>query len=54
MLIELFPKPKPTHKHWYAYDVLLDGETLVTNSRDSEHDLARALLSGLSPQTSPY
>jgi hypothetical protein len=40
----LHPKPKPNHKHWYAYDVVFDGEMIVTDSRDPEHDLARALL----------
>jgi hypothetical protein len=42
--VELFAKPKPNNRHWYAYDLLLDGETIVSNSRDPEHDLARALL----------
>jgi hypothetical protein len=40
----LHPKPKPNHKHYYAYDVVFDGERLVTDSRDPEDDLARALL----------
>ena len=40
----LHPKAKPASKHWYAYDVVLDGETIITDSRDPEHDLARALL----------
>ena len=40
----LHPKVKPTPKHWYAYDVVFDGETIITNSRDPDHDLARALL----------
>ena len=31
-------------QHWYAYDVLFDGELIVTDSRDPEPDLARALL----------
>jgi hypothetical protein len=42
--VELFAKPKPNDRHWYAYDVLLDGEIIVFDSRDPEHDLARALL----------
>ena len=37
-------KKKPNHKHWYAYDVEVDGDLLVTDSRDPEHDLARVLL----------
>ena len=44
MEAHLFPKKKPNHKHWYAYDVAVDGEIVVTDSRDPEHDLARALL----------
>jgi hypothetical protein len=40
----LHPKAKPTPKHWYAYDVVFSGETIVTESRDPDHDLARALL----------
>ena len=42
--VELLAKKKPNNRHWYAYDVLLDGETIVSSSRDPEHDLARALL----------
>jgi hypothetical protein len=42
--VQLLAKPKPNDRHWYAYDVLLDGEIIVSNSRDPEHDLARALL----------
>ena len=42
--VELFAKAKPSDRHWYAYDVLFDGEVIVCNSRDPEHDLARALL----------
>ena len=42
--VELFAKKKPNDRHWYAYDVLFDGEIIVCNSRDPEHDLARALL----------
>ena len=42
--VELFAKQKPNDRHWYGYDLLLDGETIVSNSRDPEHDLARALL----------
>ena len=41
---EFFAKPKPSDRHWYAYDVLLEGETVISNSRDLENDLARALL----------
>jgi hypothetical protein len=40
----LHPKEKPTSKHWYAYDVVFEGETIITDSRDPDHDLARALL----------
>jgi aldehyde:ferredoxin oxidoreductase len=40
----LHPKRKPTPKHWYAYDVEYDGDLIVTDSRDPDHDLARALL----------
>jgi len=42
--VELFAKKKPNNRHWYAYDVLLGGEIIVSSSRDPEHDLARALL----------
>jgi hypothetical protein len=44
IVVELIAKEKPNDRHWYAYDVLLDGEIIVSNSRDPEHDLARALL----------
>jgi hypothetical protein len=44
MTVELFAKMTPNDRHWYAYDVLLDGETILSNSRDPEHDLVRALL----------
>jgi hypothetical protein len=37
-------KAKPNSKHWHAYDVIFAGKTIVTDSRDPEHDLARALL----------
>ena len=40
----LHPKKKPNNRHWYAYDVVFDGEIIVSDSRDPEHDLARALL----------
>ncbi len=36
----LHPKVKPNQRHWYAYDVAVDGELVVTDSRDPEHDLA--------------
>ena len=42
--VELLAKTKPSDKHWYSYDVLLGGEIVVADSRDPEHDLARALL----------
>jgi len=42
--VQLFAKAKPNDRHWYAYDVLFDGEIIACNSRDPEHDLARALL----------
>ena len=41
---DLHPKKKPNDRHWYAYDAEFDGELIVTDSRDPEHDLARALL----------
>ena len=28
--IELFSKMKPNSRHWYAYDVLFDGEVIVS------------------------
>jgi hypothetical protein len=34
----LHPKAKPTSKAWYAYDVTVDGETVLTDSRDPEHE----------------
>jgi hypothetical protein len=44
--VQLFAKAKPNDRHWYAYDLLFDGEIIVCNSRDPEHghrpDLARA------------
>jgi hypothetical protein len=46
----LFAKKKPNHRHWYAYDVEFDGELIVQNSRDPEHDLARALLAPRAPR----
>jgi hypothetical protein len=42
--LELIVKTQPNRKHWYAYDVQLDGVTIVADSRDPEHDAARALL----------
>jgi hypothetical protein len=44
MKATLHPKKKPSGRHWYAYDVEFDGELLVVDSRDPEHDLARVLL----------
>ena len=44
MIAVLHPKRKPNERHWYAYDVVFDGELLVADSRDPEHDLARVLL----------
>ena len=43
-IAHLYPNPKPNHKHWYAYNVVFDGDLIITDSRDPEHDLARALL----------
>jgi hypothetical protein len=40
----LHPKPKPSHRAWYAYDVTFMGEIIITDSRDPEHDLARVLV----------
>ena len=37
---ELIAKKKPSDRHWYAYDVLLDGDLIIPDSRDPEHDLA--------------
>jgi hypothetical protein len=42
--VKLLVKKKPSDKHWYAYDVLLDSQVVVAESRDPEHDLARVLL----------
>ena len=42
--VELVSKKRPNDRHWYAYEVLLEREIIVANSRDPEHDLARALL----------
>jgi hypothetical protein len=42
--VELFAKPKPNDRHYYAYDLVHAGEVIVSNSRDPEHDLSRALL----------
>ena len=29
----LHPKKKPNDRHWYAYDVVFDGEIIVTDSK---------------------
>ena len=51
----LHPKAKPNDRHWYAYDVVFDGELLVTDSRDPEHDLARVLVTrGLTGEVTIY
>jgi hypothetical protein len=46
--VRLLPRKPERHgsqrESWYLYDVLLDGECIVTGSRDPECDLARALL----------
>jgi hypothetical protein len=39
----LHPKPKPTPRHYYAYDVSLNGRVIVSGSRDPELDASRAL-----------
>src|SRR5689334_1534097 len=44
IVVELIAKKKPSDRHWYTYDVLLDGDLIIPDSRDPEHDLARALL----------
>ena len=44
MKAQLLPKVKPSDRHWYAYDVEFAGDLIISNSRDPEHDLARALL----------
>ena len=36
--------PIPGRRHVYVYDVIYDGETIVTGSPDPDFDLARALL----------
>ena len=41
---KLFARKKPSDRHYYAYDIEFDGDLIVQNSRDPEHDLARALL----------
>jgi hypothetical protein len=40
----LYAKAKPSTRAWYAYDVEWNGQLIVTDSRDPDHDLARALL----------
>jgi hypothetical protein len=40
----LHPKKKPNDRHCYAYDVMFNGVKVVSDSRDPDHDLARALL----------
>jgi len=40
----LHTRKKPNDRHWYAYDAEFDGDLIVTDRRDLEHDLARALL----------
>jgi hypothetical protein len=37
-------RERPSKTHWYAYDVLVNGQVIVWGSRDPEPDLARALL----------
>ena len=44
LTVELAARERLSKKHWYAYDVLLDGELIIEGSRDPETDLARALL----------
>jgi hypothetical protein len=39
----LRPKAKPSKRHWYAYDVLFEGEVIVSDDRDPETSLARGL-----------
>jgi hypothetical protein len=41
IVVELISKVKSNARHWYAYDVLLNGELIVSSSRDPEHDLAQ-------------
>jgi hypothetical protein len=38
------PPPGRSRSIWYLYDIEFDGELLVSNSRDPECELARALL----------
>lgn len=42
--LELIVEVKANNRHWYTYDILLDGDVIVADSRDPEHDAARALL----------
>jgi hypothetical protein len=39
----LHPKPKPTRRHYYRYDVSLNGQVVVSDSRDPELDASRVL-----------
>ena len=36
----LHPKKKPNDRHWYAYDVVFDGEIIVSDSRHPVGDAA--------------
>jgi hypothetical protein len=44
LIDRLYPKPKPNQKNYYAYNVEFNGDLVVEDSRDPEHDLARVLL----------
>jgi hypothetical protein len=42
--VKLLARKEASKSHCYVYDVLLEGEVIVSGSRDPEPDLARALL----------
>ena len=44
LLIPRKTPPRPERRHVYVYDVVFEGETIVTGSPDPDFDLARALL----------
>jgi hypothetical protein len=44
MIARMTAKAKSGRRHWYAYDVVYDGEFIATDSHDPEHDAARVLL----------
>ena len=44
LLIPRKTPPRPERRHVYVYDVVFEGETIVTGSPDPDSDLARVLL----------